>query len=68
MFCRNFCGNVPARDDGKRGTERVSNDRSESDNVYILHIKRKVSLAGGNARMDARLQLTWAAANMIVAI
>jgi hypothetical protein len=36
MFCRDFCGNVAARDDGKRGTERVSNDRSDSDNVYIL--------------------------------
>jgi len=39
MFCRNFCRNVAARDDGKRGTECVSNDRSESDNVYILHIR-----------------------------
>ena len=46
MFCRDFCGNVAARDDGKRGTERVSNDRSESDNVYILLIKGEVILAG----------------------
>lgn len=36
MFCRNFCGNVAARDDSKPGTERVPQDRSERDKVHIL--------------------------------
>jgi hypothetical protein len=49
MFCRNFCGNIAARNDGQRGTEHVSNDRSETDNVYILPIRdQRGHFSGGN--------------------
>jgi hypothetical protein len=64
MLCRNFCGDIAARNDGKRGAERVPNDRSERDNVYILH--REPNQRRKKQRCGSKL--TWAAASIIVAI
>ena len=55
MSCRYFCGNVAASNDGQRGTERVPNDRSESDNVYILPIIGEVNYSGKNVCARAAL-------------
>lgn len=58
MFCRDFRGNVAARDDGKRGTECMSNDRSDSDNVYILPTGERLSLALARKCTDGRVAPT----------
>ena len=64
MFCRDFRGNIAARDDGKPGTERVPQNRSKRNNVYILPSVQQRKYVDG----VERLLLTWAAASMIVAI
>jgi hypothetical protein len=53
MFCRNFCGDIAARNDGKPGTKRVSQNGSDPDKVYILPSYRQARPAQqeSNTRM-----------------
>ena len=36
MFCRDSCGDITAGSDRKGGAERMSDNCSERDNVYVL--------------------------------